>query len=234
MKWLFLFIVLLNAAFLSWHSFVQDTTERTTELVYAPPVSEKVYLLSERVANDAPQERVNSDQKVSLEEALKKAMDQSKTDQNIAFCARIETEKTEDAKQVVQALTAFNWAYEKTEVSGKRSKFWLYIAAPETPEMARNIVSDLSSKSIDSFVINRAEMKNRISLGLYSSSERAEQARQRIQDVSGYQVDIYEHLRTVPLEQFDVTQSIQEKEWERFVSRLDLSKMMIKLEKKSC
>ena len=83
-------------------------------------------------------------------------------------------------------------------------------------------------------MINRAEMKNRISLGLYSSSERAEQARQRIQDVSGYQVDIYEHLRTVPLEQFDVTQSIQEKEWERFVSRLDLSKMMIKLEKKSC
>lgn len=234
MKWLFLLMVLFNAAFLSWHSFVQDSGDSWVESVYAPPVSEKIYLLTETTMTEPQQVNSTQGQRVSLEEALKRAIEKTNELNGAKFCPHIETERREDANQITQLLSAFGWAYQESDISGKREKFWLYIAAPDTQETAKNIVADLTSKSIDSFVINRAEMKNRISLGLYSSSERAEQARQRIQNVAGYQVDIYEHLRTVPLKQYDVTQSINDKEWERFVSRLDLSKMMIKLEKKSC
>ena len=77
-------------------------------------------------------------------------------------------------------------------------------------------------------------MKNRISLGLYSSMERADQAKKRIQDKSGFTVDVYEHMRSVPLQQVDIEQPVDEKDWESFVSRFDLSKMMIKLEKNPC
>lgn len=233
MKWLFLFVVLLNAAFLSWHSFVQDKPTRSAESVYGPPVSEKIHLLSE-----APQEELDGKSGLmtseSIEDALNRVVEQAVADAPELFCPRVETERAEDKRQITQVLKEFGWAYQDREVTGKRPKFWLYIAAPETPTMAEKIVKELASKSIDSFVITRAEMKNRISLGLYSSMERADQAKKRIQDKSGFTVDVYEHMRSVPLQQVDIEQPVDEKDWESFVSRFDLSKMMIKLEKNPC
>lgn len=234
MKWVFLFVVLLNAAFLSWHSFVQDKQEKNQESIYGPPVSEKIHLLSEAPAVTEQDYNAGTEANESLEEALGKVIDEASGDSPELFCSRLETERDEDKKQVAQVLKSFGWSYKDREVSGKRPKFWLYIAAPETPAIAERIVKELASKSIDSFVINRAEMKNRISLGLYSSKERADQAKTRIENVSGYAVDVYEHMRNVPLQQIDIAQPVDEKDWEQFMSRFDLTKMMIKVEKNSC
>ena len=234
MKWLFLFVVLLNAGFLSWHSFVQDKPQQVKESVYGPPVSEKIHLLSEAPAVTEEDYNANVDSNESLEEALNKVIDGAVVDRSLLFCPRIETERQEDKIQAVKMLAALGWRYTEREITGKRPKFWLYITAPDTPEIATRIVKELSSKSIDSFVINRGEMKNRISLGLYSSQDRAEQAKTRIHKVTGYPVNVYEHLRSVPLQQVDIEQAVSEKEWGQFVSKLDLAKMMIKLEKNPC
>ncbi len=234
MKWLFLFVVLLNAAFLSWHSFVQDKPEKNQESIYGPPVSEKIHLLSEAPAVSEQDYSSGVAANESLEEALSKVIEQSAGDSSELYCPRLETERDDDKKQITKVLKSFGWAYKDREISGKRPKFWLYIAAPETPAIAERIVKELASKSIDSFVINRAEMKNRISLGLYSSKERADQAKVRIQNVSGYAVDVYEHMRNVSLQQIDIAQPVDEKDWEQFMSRFDLTKMMIKVEKNPC
>lgn len=234
MKWLFLFVVLLNASFLSWHSFVQDKQETSQESIYGPPVSEKIHLLSEASAVTEQDYNAGMITNEGLEEALNKVIDQASGDSPELYCPRLETEREEDKKQITQELKSFGWAYADREVTGKRPKFWLYIAAPETPAIAERIVKELASKSIDSFVINRAEMKNRISLGLYSSKERADQAKVRIQNVSGYAVDVYEHMRNVSLQQIDIAQPVDEKDWEQFMSRFDLTKMMIKVEKNPC
>ncbi|NVK75659.1 SPOR domain-containing protein [Marinomonas sp. CT5] len=234
MKWLFLFIVLLNAAFLSWHSFVQDKPIGEKESVYGPPVSEKIHLLSEAPAVTEQDYNAQISYGEGLEDALSKIIDQNSDDYPSLYCPRLETEREDDKKQIIQTLADFKWPYTVKEVSGKRPKFWLYIAAPDTPAIAERIVKELASKSIDSFVINRAEMKNRISLGLYSSKERAEQAKERIQNVSGYPVDVYEHMRNVPLQQIDIAQPVDENDWEQFMSRFDLTRMMIKVEKNPC
>ncbi|ETI61031.1 SPOR domain-containing protein [Marinomonas profundimaris] len=234
MKWLFLFIVLLNAAFLSWHSFVQDKPEKAKESIYGPPVSEKIHLLSEAPAVSEQDYNAGVVSSETLEEALSKVIDEASGDEPELFCPRLETERKDDKTQITQVLKEFGWSHKEREITGKRAKFWLYIAAPETPAIAERIVKELAAKSIDSFVITRAEMKNRISLGLYSSKERAEQAKTRIQGVSSYRVDVYEHMRNVPLQQIDIEQPVDEKDWEQFISRFDLTKMMIKLEKNPC
>ncbi|MCB5162113.1 SPOR domain-containing protein [Marinomonas algarum] len=231
MKWLFLFVVLLNAGFLSWHSFIQDQPDVKQESVYGPPVSEKVYLLSEEArGQDLDRSQVQSSNS-EIESALNKAL-------NVAakqtFCPRIETEKLQDKLRIVQALDKGGWPYQAREITGKRAKYWLYIAAPKTPAIAEDIVKELATKSIDSFVINRAEMKNRISLGLFSSEDRANQARIRIQNDSGYPVDVYEHMRNVSIQQVDVRQGVSEEDWQTFLSQFDLSKMAIKVEKNAC
>jgi len=234
MKWLFLFVVLLNAAFLSWHSFIQDKPSDHQESIYGPPVSAKIHLLSEAPAVTEEDYNAQISYGEGVEDALSKVIDQASGDSPSLYCPRLETEREDDKKQIVQVLKEFKWPFTEKEVSGKRPKFWLYIAAPETPAIAEKIVKELALKSIDSFVINRAEMKNRISLGLYSSSERAEQAKARIQNISGYAVDVYEHMRNVPLQQIDVAQPVDEKDWEQFMSRFDLTKMVIKVEKNPC
>jgi len=234
MKWLFLFVVLLNAAFFSWHSFIQDKPVQAKESVYGPPISEKIHLLSEAPAVIEQDYVAGVESNDSLQEALNSAIGQASIDAPELFCPRMEVERESDKKQIIQALDDFDWGYQIKEVTGKRPKFWLYIAAPETPEIASRIVKELAAKSIDSFVIHRDEMKNRISLGLYSSMDRAEQAKLRIQKMSGYSVDVYEHMRNVPLQQIDIEQPVDEKDWEQFISRFDLTKMMIKLEKNPC
>ncbi|KZN12497.1 SPOR domain-containing protein [Marinomonas sp. TW1] len=234
MKWLFLFVVLLNAAFLSWHSFVQDQPEQNRESVYGPPVSEKIHLLSEAPAVTEEDYNAGVMSNDDLVDALNKVVEKSAKAKETFLCPRMEIEHQSSLKEIEAGLAEMGWSYDDNDITGKRPKFWLYIAAPETPEKARDIVKDLAGKSIDSFVINRAEMKNRISLGLYSSQARAEQASQRIEKLTGYSVDTYEHLRNVPLHQIDIQQPVRPADWQVFLSRFDLSKMMIKIEKNPC
>jgi len=234
-KWLFYLFVLANAAFLSWNSFVQDDAAQPKQAVYAPPVSESIRLLSEPPSEeDKVKEKTQTEQ---MEEALNQAVAASTVAQGATdgvFCPRIETEKSSDEAQIVKTLKSFGWAYKEGETLGKRPKFWLYIDAPATKQRATEIVKDLASKSIDSFIITREEMKNRISLGLYSEKGRAEQARERIQTLSGYTVNVYDHMRTVSLHQITIEQSINEEDWNAFLAQFDLTKMMIKLEKNPC
>ena len=235
MKWLFYVFVLANAAFLSWNSLVQDDSAARAQAVYAPPVSESIRLLSEPPSDDDLVEEKTQAEK--MEEALNQAVASSvapDSTSDTVFCPRIETEKSGDETQIVKTLKAFDWAYREQETLGKRPKYWLYIDAPATKQRATEIVKDLASKSIDSFIITREEMKNRISLGLYSAQGRAQQARERIQKLTGYSVNVYDHMRTVSLHQITITQPIKEADLEAFLAQFDLTKMMIKLEKKPC
>ncbi|MDB4837110.1 SPOR domain-containing protein [Marinomonas sp.] len=235
MKWLFFLIVLANAAFLGWHGFVQRDLPAEVESAYAPPVSEKVYLLSEATPSEQGElQAVTVISNENLEGVIGDAVEGMVADSVSLLCPRVEIERADDRLLVEQALVQSGWQYQLQEVAGKRAKYWLYIAAPETTEKARQIVKELTEKSVDSFVINRGEMKNRISLGLYSSEERAGLSKERIQKMFSYSVDIYEHMRNVTLQQVDIERSINEKEWEGFVSKFDLNEMTIKLEKNPC
>ncbi|MEO9654384.1 SPOR domain-containing protein [Marinomonas sp.] len=237
MKWLFVAIVLLNAAFFSWDSFTQDVVVSKEQPMYEPPVGETIRLISEQVpvVSNIQASAGNGETPVeSVQQALDTVLANDTRPTENLLCPRIEVERAAERDQVVAQLKEVGWNYQIQEVTGKRAKYWLYIAAPETPAMATNIVKTLAAKSIDSFIINREEMKNRISLGLYSSQERANQARDRIQKASGYSVDIFEHMRTVALSNIDVEAPVTESQWQELISRLDLAKMMIKLEKNPC
>ncbi|MEL0638372.1 SPOR domain-containing protein [Marinomonas sp. TI.3.20] len=233
MKWLFYLVVLANAAFLSWNSFVQDKAVIPKQSVYTPPVSESIRLLSEPPSQN---EVVEKSQTEKMEAALNQAITGTVVNSNVSsgFCPQIEVEKSVEDAQITKVLKELGWKYSDKNTVGKRPKFWLYIDAPETKKRASEIVKDLTAKSIDSFIITREEMKNRISLGLYSSKDRAQQARERIEKASGYSVNVYAHMRTVPLYQIDIKQSINEDDWDAFLAQFDLTKMMIKLEKKPC
>lgn len=237
MKWLFFIIVLVNAAFFGWAHMMKHNTAQVNEHVYAPPVSTSIRLLSEP-ANSEEQAAMTKakQQSQEMEASLQKALTVAKANSETSpmVCPQLEVEKSADDAQIIQALKKLNWKYSEKQVMGKRPKFWLYIEAPDTQEQAREIVKALHNRSIDSFIITRGEMKNRISLGLYSSQEGADEARKRIESKLNYKLNIYRHLRTVSLHQIDIEQPISNEALEKLLSQFDLTKMMIKIEKNPC
>jgi len=239
MKWLFFLLVIINICVFGWYNLVAVNKEIVSDPVYAPPVSQKILTLSEvPEVVIVPEPTAKEIEFKAVEQELRditNALEQfSSNDTNQAFCPRIEFEKEQDKRAFLPQIDALGWRYQESKVEGERQKFWLYIAAPKTRDQSSKIVKALKLRGVDSFIINRGEMKNRISLGLYSVSITAEKERNRISELSGFDVKIYPHLRKVPITVIKITDGINESEWKMFTSRMNFGKMMIKLEKNPC
>lgn len=249
MKWVFLLLVLANAGFVAWQGFAAADKRTEQASIYAPPVSERIYLIGELRPDDgdvaelsevvtAPEPEPVQAMVDELDQVVAAAvLQQNENGQKPAedlLCPVLVLERDADRREVSQALRANNLDFSQNETSGKRDKYWLYISAPATTAKAQDIVAQLKLKRIDSYVISRGDMKNRISLGLFSSKERAQQAQQAIAQRSGMTVNIYEHQRTVALYELLLAQPISEKDWAQFIQQLDLSKLLIKIEKNPC
>ncbi|RDL42944.1 SPOR domain-containing protein [Marinomonas piezotolerans] len=249
MKWVFLLLVLVNAAFFGWQGFAASETLTQTEPVYAPPVSERVYLSNEvrpieALPNSDPLGSEADAVASRLESALEQVERSQQSESNVVndnanqegalLCPIVVLERDADRRQVETVLNQAGLAFSQNDTTGKREKYWLYIAAPETQKAAEDIVLRLKVKKIDSYIIARGEMKNRISLGLYSSLVRAKQAQTAISERSGMPVKIYEHERTVNLYELMLDQPIREIPWQNLMDRLDFSKLLIKIEKNPC
>jgi len=239
MKWLFFLLVIINISVFGWYNLVAVNQELVSDPVYAPPVSQKILTLNEvpKVVK-VPEPTAKEIEFKAVEQELREITDAfeqfSSNKTNQAFCPRIEFEKVQDKRTFLPQIDALGWRYQESMVEGERQKFWLYIGAPESRDQASKIVTALKLRGVDSFIINRGEMKNRISLGLYSVSVTAEQERKRISELSGFDVNIYPHLRKVPITVIKITDGINESEWKKFTSRINFGKMMIKLEKNPC
>lgn len=235
MKWVFLLLVLANAGFIAWQGFSGSDRAMAKSPIYAPPVSEKIYLIDEMnpdTVQGVAQRSMTSSERIADEINQAVAKQQPSTQQWL--CPVISLERKQDQAPVIAALNEAGFEFTREEASGRRDKYWLYIPAPDSTAKAQSIMKRLKQQGIDSYVVASGEMRNRISLGLYSSQVRAEQAQQSIAERTNMLVSIYEHQRDVSLLELLLAQPVSEADWQQFVSRLDLSKLLIKIEKNPC
>ena len=239
MKWLFFLLVIINLVVFGWFNLVAINQDVVSDPIYAPPVSQKILTLNEvpKVVKP-PEPKAKEIEFKAVEDELREITDAfeqlSSMNSMQSFCPRIEFEKEQDKRAFLPQIDALGWLYQESKIEAERQKFWLFINAPETREQANRIVTALKVRGVDSFIINRGEMKNRISLGLYSVAITAEKERIRISDLSGFDVRVYPHLRKVPISAVNITKAINESEWKNFTSQINFGKMMIKLEKNPC
>lgn len=255
MKWFFVLLVLANAGLFSWYNYSRNEPKAFQETLYAPSASQKIVLLSE--APVASETRQQADKLSEIEERLNSAIraaEMEASSANVADvgfdeegdrfeeevavteanCPIVTLEREQDRGRLVKAIAQRGWRYEETLKEGERPRYWLYIAAQKNRDIAQRVVEDLKGRGIDSFIINRGEMKNRISLGLYSSESTATQEQQRITEASGFPVEVFAHTRTVPLYEVHIIDNATDSEVDELLSIFDLSKIMIKLEKNAC
>ena len=240
MKWLFAVLLIINAGFFAWHSY-RPVPASTTTLSYVPPVSTPVYLLGEeapllevttsdeapvRVAEPVlaiPQDRIADSTTVTPDSSSKALL-----------CPLVEFERVGEKDAFLDLLHRQNIAAVVSEGRAQREKFWLYIPAQVNADAAKEVLARLRLKKIDSYLIARGEMKNRISLGLFSSLERALQAQAKVDAQTGYGAQIYQHQRDVSIYQVALENPILETSWQTLIEQVDTSKWLIKIEKNPC
>ncbi|MCZ2722527.1 SPOR domain-containing protein [Marinomonas sp. 15G1-11] len=245
MKWLFFFIFLGNVGFFAWHQLENRNVSVVKKSIYAPPVSQKVVTLSESLQElngegdtaQAPQVEIKDDLETQLEAIVEDANNKRTIRAAVmseSFCPIFEVEKDQDRQLLLAKIRESGWRYRDVELKKNSIKYWLYISAPETKEEATAIIADLKQKNIDSFRITRGEMKNRISLGLYSVEGTAKGEEARIESLVDYPVETFQHERVVSLLKIQFVDKITREQLESLKNWSELNKMMIKLEKNPC
>lgn len=245
MKWLFFLLLLINVGVASWYGLVKKPFVSDADPVYAPPISHKVLALDEAPASAVVEQESSksalSDSLASSTEAeLQGLVEKAEKPKQLTaikeklLCPIVYFEKDQEKALFLKTLQGKESHTREYRANGDRERYWVYIDAPSNREGALSIVDSLKKQGVDSFIINRGEMKNRISLGLYSASATANAEKGRIAKLSGLDVKVFPHMRSVPLFVVEFEKGVSEKEWQSWASASSLSKMMIKLEKKSC
>lgn len=240
MKWLFAVLLILNAGFFAWHSY-RPVHVSTMALSYAPPVSTPVYLLGE----EAPLLEVATSEELPVMPAepilaipedsiASSATVTPEASSQTLLCPLVEFERIGEKDAFLDLLQRQNIAAVVSEGRAQREKFWLYIPAQANADAAKEVLAQLRLKKIDSYLIARGEMKNRISLGLFSSLERAIQAQAKVEAQTGYGAQIYQHQRDVGIYQVALENPILETSWQTLIEQVDISKWLIKIEKNPC
>ena len=160
MRWVFIVLLMFNGIYYVWQQYVltEDATQGLVAKHSGGQPSGRLVLLKELSEEGAAQE-------VPARGASKPSI-----------CWLIGPFKEEvTGRQVVNRLEALDIKLQLRDVtlSGKPD-YWVHIPPLPSRKAALKLLRELQSRKIDSFLIAQGELKNGISLGLFTQKGRAE------------------------------------------------------------
>lgn len=231
MRWMFMLLVLANAGFFAWqHWYAPDRSgvmgegeidtrpSKGLQLVGEPaPSSGEAVAETAQLPTETPiaEETIPSEveqQDNSLAEVPGDVADEAGS---ASVCATIGPfDQLEMAQVAAERLRAMGSPGELREAGGQiRSGFWVYLPPYPSRDEAKQIEDELRARNVrDLFIVTGSEQQNAISLGLFSTPERADQraaeigrlgytprVAERFRDATVYWVDFREFAES-PLE----------------------------------
>lgn len=164
MRWVFMLFLVLNGFYYMWHQ--QELMPRVKDLPSAAITNDdkqQIHLLSESATN--------AQDAVSLSACLfLGGYDQQSLAQSL--------------KQRLNSLDINTQLQGVDTITG--SDYWVYLAPSVSPAVALRQLKDLQSRKIDSYLIDRGELANGVSLGIYQRRDSADSVAQRLREV-GYE-----------------------------------------------
>ncbi|WP_339460984.1 SPOR domain-containing protein [Pseudomonas sp. EA_105y_Pfl2_R69] len=169
MRWMFLWLVVLNLFYYVWHQ--QQAPLRVTEIAplqLASQAKSDIRLLSE---STAPSRR----QGVS-EEPIE------------AVCLFLGSfEQVDDAAAVEQRLLSLDIRSRVQSMDAAAGvDYWVYLPPLASRQASLRQLRELQARKIDSYIITQGDLSNGISLGIFPRSDSAESVMQRLRD-AGYE-----------------------------------------------
>lgn len=227
MRILLMVLLLANLGFFAWQQWYDP------ERVMALPQGEvdanlgaglRLVGEQQRVADaetagsdDLPEKSVAADMEPEVDapaaaDAADQAMAQLRESLPNAVCATIGPfERLETAQVAEERLESFGSAAAVRESGGQiRSGFWVYLPPYSSRSEAKRIEDELRGRNVsDLFIVTGSDQRNAISLGLFSTPERADQRAAEIGRL-GYTPRVAERFRDATVYWVDFRESAAE------------------------
>jgi len=177
MRWMFLWLVVLNLFYYVWHQ--QQAPLRVTEIAplnMAQDSKHDIRLLSESSA--PPRREVAEVQSVE------------------AVCLFLGSfELMADASAVEQRLLSLDIQSRVQSMDAAAGvDFWVYLPPLASRQASLRQLRELQARKIDSYIITQGDLANGISLGIFPRSDSAQSVMQRLRD-AGYAPSLRELTR---------------------------------------
>ncbi|SEC52108.1 SPOR domain-containing protein [Pseudomonas anguilliseptica] len=177
MRWMFLWLVVLNLLYYVWHQ--QQAPLRVTEIAplnMAQDSKRDIRLLSESSA--PPRREVAEVQPVE------------------AVCLFLGSfELMADASAVEQRLLSLDIQSRVQSMDAAAGvDYWVYLPPLASRQASLRQLRELQARKIDSYIITQGDLANGISLGIFPRSDSAQSVMQRLRD-AGYEPSLRELTR---------------------------------------
>lgn len=177
MRWMFLWLVVLNLFYYVWHQ--QQAPLRVTEIAplnMAQDSKRDIRLLSESSAQ--PRREVAEVQPVE------------------AVCLFLGSfEQMADASAVEQRLLSLDIQSRVQSMDAAAGvDYWVYLPPLASRQASLRQLRELQARKIDSYIITQGDLANGISLGIFPRSDSAQSVMQRLRD-AGYEPSLRELTR---------------------------------------
>ena len=183
MRYLFLFLVLLNLAYWGWQQTVAPPEPLPPARVVAdvPPL----LLLGERETGVVPPAEPEAVE-IAGDETREVSDDTEPAQRRCFTVGPLRTAESADSLAAAIGAEGFDVSLrerEEEEIAG----YWVYLAPYESRKAALAVARELADKGIkDYYVVPNGDYTNAVSLGLFSEPQRADRRTRRIADL-GYE-----------------------------------------------
>lgn len=181
MKWVFVFLLAVNFAFLGWQLKQSDqkTLAGAPSHASLPPETGNLKLLSELNKLPPPRHKAEAGQSVQSSASSEGAVEQTAQSAPSVpgSCFSIgpfESEADAEEFNTQHLADRVSRINKRPDEGLKKKLFWVYLAPENSEQTARQKLQDLQREGVkDSMLIHKGGLKNAISLGVYSSQEAA-------------------------------------------------------------
>jgi hypothetical protein len=223
MRWFFVLLVLANIFFGLW-----QLQARSHSPIYQGGVSAALVPTLVMVG-EADRYSVEPRE---LEVPLQQESRPDLVESSCWFVSGFDEKKAADEAVAAIQSAQFEAHVETLEVDD-RSDYWVHVGPFVSRDRALAVLLDLRGKNIDSFLIGDGELKNGISLGLFSQKSSAERLAKRHKAI-GYPLRVFEVKRVKPSYQLYASGRVEKSDLVALMKDYGLVVNPAKKSKKSC
>ena len=197
MRWIVLFLLIVNVAYFGWE-FTQQSSPATAlaESKNLPPLEgKKLVLLTERLPGVKSSAPPPAPVLAAEQNPVHRELDRVDVKKQ-SMCVSVGPYEDEAVgRAMVKNLAVEGVASEldRLELS-KEMQYWVVLPPSATRKDAMQLLRNLQAKKIDSYLISSGELRNSISLGLFSKKQSAQGVMASVKE-AGFPAELLEKER---------------------------------------
>ncbi|RLT98142.1 MAG: hypothetical protein D9N11_14430 [Ketobacter sp.] len=196
MRWIVLFLLIVNVAYFGWEFAYQSSPAVVAEAKSLPPLEgKKLVLLTERLPGAKSSAPPPAPVIAKEQSPVYRELDRVDVKKQ-AMCVSVGPYEDESlGRAMIKNLAVEGVASELDQLElSKEMQYWVILPPSPTRKEAMQLLRNLQAKKIDSYLISSGELRNSISLGLFSKKQSAQGVMASVKE-AGFPAELVEKER---------------------------------------